>query len=222
VTVLSRRLGDGWVLGLDQSYSGFGFVAMRADGHHVTALGRFPAEKSIGVDRLVEIECWLADQIVRSFPVLHVVMEGYAPSMTYGREMAGELGALVKLTLRRTLADKVSYPTVVQPDALKRFVSARTKSRKDDMKMEILDRWGVKFTDDNLADAYGLARIAAALQWPDQQKCTAGQLDLLAKLRQHTEHHDTDRPAGRPRRGGRGRKPANPGDDGGQSCEASA
>jgi len=51
---------------------------------------------------------------------------------------------------------------VVPPMTLKKFVTDNGHAKKDQMMESIRTRWGIDFKDDNLADAYGLARLALA------------------------------------------------------------
>ena len=100
-------------------------------------------------------------------------MEGYA----YGAQMAhmaGELGGMVKLSL---IIDGV-YPLIVAPSMLKKYVTGKgTGVQKNQMLLNIYKKWGIEFTDDNAADAYGLAKIASG--WAE----TAYEKEVLEKLK---------------------------------------
>ena len=85
------------VLGIDASYGGFGIVAIDQDGTDTHVRGKW--DKVKGPDRLCLIEDWLIGIIAMLPPVLHIAMENYAPGSKWGRELAGELGGLVKKTL---------------------------------------------------------------------------------------------------------------------------
>jgi len=47
---------------------------------------------------------------------------------------------------------------VVSPSALKKFVTGKGNAKKDLMLLKTFKKWGVEFSDDNLCDAYCLAR----------------------------------------------------------------
>ncbi len=49
---------------------------------------------------------------------------------------------------------------VVAPGTLKKFVTGDGRAKKDLMLLKVYKKWGVEFDDDNLADAYSLARFA--------------------------------------------------------------
>ena len=46
------------------------------------------------------------------------------------------------------------------PGTIKKFVTGDGRAKKDLMLLKVYKKWGVEFDDDNLADAYSLARIA--------------------------------------------------------------
>jgi len=49
---------------------------------------------------------------------------------------------------------------VVSPTTLKKFVTGKGNVKKNLMLKEVYKKWGVDFNDDNLCDAYSLARFA--------------------------------------------------------------
>jgi crossover junction endodeoxyribonuclease RuvC len=49
---------------------------------------------------------------------------------------------------------------VIAPGTLKKFVTGKGNSKKEIMLLKTYKKWGVEFTDNNLCDAYGLARMA--------------------------------------------------------------
>lgn len=178
------------VMGVDQSYSGFGVCILAPDGTYTSHVGRFDAEHAgKGVDRLNEIGAWFR-RLIYDTPqqIVHVCMEGYAPGAKFGREMAGELGAVVKMSLRLhpRLWDPASYPTIVSPLQVKQFATGKAQAKKEDVKLGIYKKWGVEFVTNDEADSYTLARVAAALAWGDGE-LVGYQSDILKKLRQHTE-----------------------------------
>ncbi len=192
MTILRRRSDMRCVLGIDQSYSGFAVCFYRPDGSHSMLRRAFlPTKHGSGVDRLADIGSWLTLTLEatcgNSVRIEHVCMEGYARNRRNGREEAGELGAVVKLALRTCtkLRSPACYPTVVAPPALKKFVCGAGRSEKSDMKLHVYKKWGQEFKTDDEADSYGLARIAAAIQW--RENLLGYQQDVLNNLRYHTE-----------------------------------
>lgn len=56
---------------------------------------------------------------------------------------------------------------IVSPPTLKKFVTGKGVAQKDIMMLETYKRWNVSLTDNNICDAYGLARISLAILNPD-------------------------------------------------------
>ena len=56
---------------------------------------------------------------------------------------------------------KVNYK-IIAPGTLKKFVCGKGKghAKKNLMLLKVYKNWGIEFDDDNLADAYSLARMA--------------------------------------------------------------
>ena len=152
-------------VGIDQSYSGFGITFLMTDGTHETIVKKFDSKKSAGVTRLEDMADWLALEIHehgQNEPIKHVCMEGYANGAKFGREKAGELGAVVKMALYEFEGGSI-FPTIVRPTALKKFILGKGVGGKNEILLGVYKRWGVDFTDDNAADSYGLARLAQAI-----------------------------------------------------------
>lgn len=172
-------------VGIDQSYSGFGFVIYNhPEGTFQSHLGKFESAKyGQGVDRLQAIGDWLYDLLPTTTE--HVCLEGYAPGAKWGREKAGELGATTKQVIWQALSGDARYPTIVAPTMLKKYATGKGVAPKNGMLLAVYKRWGVEFKDDNLADAYTLARIAVALENPGDE--TSFQQEVLKKLVRHTE-----------------------------------
>lgn len=174
-------------LGLDPSYTGFGVVALDPrDEHYAAWLGVSPYK---GVQRLVAIGAWLEQllgQLDAQHEVVQVALEGYAHGSKFGREQAGELGAVIKTTLVRHYGvnSRCAYPTIVPPSTLKKYVTGKGTVEKNQMLLKVFQSWGVEFNDDNLADAYALARLAAG--W-EQGEDLAYRRAVLKSLVRYTE-----------------------------------
>lgn len=147
-----------WV-GLDQSYSGFGVVLLNTYNEIQTQLWKFPPSTSDG-SRLGDIYVTLVTFFTRlqdEYYDVHVAMEGYANGRTFNREKMGELGGIVKLSHATVFG---TDPTVVPPTSLKKFVTGKGTASKDDMVSAVQSKWKADITNNNIADAYGLAEYA--------------------------------------------------------------
>lgn len=148
------------VIGVDQSYTGFGYSV---DG--VAKKKAFPLSKYTNeVERLIGIRDWLRSWVdTEDEPsnggVDLVVMEGYAPGSKFGREVAGELGGIVKLAVWEVMEQA---PLIVPPPSLKKFVTGKGNAKKNEMLLGVYKQWGESFSDDNQADAYALEQFGKA------------------------------------------------------------
>jgi len=150
-------------IGIDQSYSGFGLTILNVDDPDEYSTIVFKAEQ-MHVDRLVWIRKRLRKLLVLSggFKSVTVAMEGYAFGTTMAH-MLGELGAVVKLTCYEEL-DKFEgkYPYIIPPTTLKKYITGKgTGVQKNQILLNVYKKWGVEFNDDNAADSYALAMLAA-------------------------------------------------------------
>jgi len=148
------------MIGIDQSYSGFGLVVLDETGHcHQKSLLKYPLSKfKTEGERLVKIY----DDLLMYFTMhqssgaeIHIAMEGYAYGARLNREKLGELGGVVKLTSRLVLYQD---PIAIPPTTLKQYVTGSGKASKEEM-VAAVQKWEPDITDNNLADAYGLAHM---------------------------------------------------------------
>jgi hypothetical protein len=80
--------------------------------------------------------------------------------------MAGELGGMVKLELKHWFYNEpnAGYPLIIPPSVLKKYVTGKgTGVQKNQILLNVYKKWGVEFNDDNAADSYALARLAAGM-----------------------------------------------------------
>jgi Holliday junction resolvasome RuvABC endonuclease subunit len=152
------------VLGLDASYSGFGFTALTKDGKAFQTW--VYKAKGDGVRRLTDVHNWLQglcfDLEADGYLINDIAMEGYAYSSTQGQS-AGELGATVKLFCFAFFDNQAKEPLLVAPTSLKKYITGKGNTQKNQILMHVFKKWGLEFPDDNAADSYGLARIAAGI-----------------------------------------------------------
>lgn len=180
-------------VGIDQSYTGFAFVVLDADGNLVQEhLKNFEAKlHGSGIERLLAVYQHVFNLLSECDDVAHICMEGYASASKFGREQAGELGAIVKLAIydyfdRFTdVHGDLRYPTIVQPTSLKKFVTGNGGAKKNSVMLSVYKKWGFETIDDNIADAYGLAQIAQAISTGNTKY--EYEKAVLAALTPHTE-----------------------------------
>lgn len=176
-------------MGIDQSLTGFGLVGYSPkDGTAFLWLYRSDAR---GVKRLLDIQFFVTStlkQIVLRCGVPgHVVMEAYGFSSQKGHAL-GECGAATKLALIHALGvcEMVAYPTTPTPQQVKKFATGKGNAKKDDMKLAVYKKWAVELSDENLADAYTMARMAAAIEVPEHMDYEY-ERQVIGVLERHTE-----------------------------------
>lgn len=152
------------VAGIDQSYTGFGFCVDGESKKRSFPPGRFDSD----THRLVAIRDWYIQWLTLQHKagLDLVVMEGYANAAKFGREMAGELGGVVKVATLEVIGHP---PLIVPPTSLKKFVTGSGAAKKNTVIAHVFRQWGVMFSDDNQADAYALERFGRAYLVHDQR-----------------------------------------------------
>lgn len=194
------------VIGIDQSVNRYAIAAVCPDD--MTAciwLFKNPsgAKAMAGVKRMLALEKYvdtiLLNLNLRCPEIQHVCMEGYNRAARNWREEAGELSWLTrrKLIERLGVMNIVAYPTIVAPSTLKKFITGNGHADKNLILKAVLQKWGLDVDDDNEADAYGLARMAAAIV--TGQTAHKYEHEIVAKIGRHTEW-DPQEPPKRPSR----------------------
>ena len=145
------------VVGIDQSANHTGVAVLASDG--TLLLSELIEPKTRDTVRLVDIYNTLDALLAKHAPYDIGVWESYSMKSQHRAFLLGEVGGIVQILLSRYSARVESCA----PKSLKKFVALSGDASKGEMKAAVARRWGVRFTDDNLADAYGLARFGFAL-----------------------------------------------------------
>lgn len=152
------------ILGIDLSLTGTGYSLWGSQYSHDEGL--INTDKMIGlarIDHILNDIMYLIDIEHKAGTELLVVMEDFSFGSKGSAlfQIAG-LGYLVRHWLWKENIDFVLVP----PTVLKKFVTGVGNSDKNVILKEIYKRWGEDINDDNIGDAYGLARIGKALlEW---------------------------------------------------------
>ena len=167
--------GDRVAIGVDQSLTGFGLTIISVDDHTKYRSMVFKSQYS-GVQRLQNISDFLWEQwgrIVDEDDTVFVdaAMEGTVLA-SQSALVLGELSAVVKLAfydffqhnaqvVHTRVDGPLQTPLQVPPMTLKKYASGKGTSKKNEMLLKIYQRFGTEFDDDNAADSYALACLAA-------------------------------------------------------------
>jgi len=149
-------LKDPMFVGVDPSYNGFAIIVLDKDANIISQqLLSTDSNKEVE-ERLLELEKGF--KFIPNIVCLHsVCIEG--PSYSSNGAFQLQMGAL-HFYLRVFLFRKNVNYTIVAPGSLKKFVTGNGTAKKELMLLNVYKKWGAEFKDNNLADAYGLARMA--------------------------------------------------------------
>lgn len=147
---------EGYAYGLDLSLLSTGVVVFNLKGEVVHAATI--KTKSKGMRRLLEIETELNNTFDTFFP-LFICVEDYAKGAKGMVFNIGELGGVIKLLMFRRGFKYLD----VTPTTLKKFVTGKGNSPKEEMMLSVYENWGYRASGNDIADAYGLAKIAHSI-----------------------------------------------------------
>jgi len=154
--VICNTPRDPIFVGMDPSFNGFAIILLDKDANIIEQRLLTSESKAEPEDRLIELE--KGYEFIPNIVCLHTVcLEGpsYMSNGAYALQM-GALHFMIRIMLKRR---GVNFK-VIAPGTLKKFVTGKGNSKKDLMLLKVYKKWGVEFDNDNLADAYGLARMA--------------------------------------------------------------
>lgn len=143
-------------VGIDHSFNSTGIIVLDEDANIVE-------QKNFGLGKEKEIEEKLIkfeDEIsfipnIVGLDRVHIEGPAYMAQGKYILQM-GALHFLLRLYLYK---NKVNFK-VIAPGTLKKFITGKGNTKKNLILMKVYKKWGIEFDVDDLADAYGLARMA--------------------------------------------------------------
>jgi len=141
-------------VGLDLAFANNGIVILDGKGNIIHQEVLSTSKKDSDEVRLINIRTKL-NSLLQDDDV--VCLEG----LSFGSQgMAlAQLGA-AHYIIRVLLYERNINFSVVSPSTLKKFVTGKGNCKKDLMLLKVFQKWGVEFSNDNLADAYSLARLS--------------------------------------------------------------
>lgn len=92
--------------------------------------------------------------------MLMVAIEGYSFGSDLSSKLMGEVGGVIRLAVYHAKLPWVE----IAPTMLKKFVTGKGNATKEQMVLSVYRSWQYEAESHNLADAYGLARMAAVLK----------------------------------------------------------
>lgn len=104
---------------------------------------------------------------------------GKSSSMSY----LIELGGILKFKLYR---EGINY-VIVPPTLLKKFISGKGTSKKEDIKLHIYKKYGQEFESSDAADAYALVAMGVAYDCGKSingKNLTSAEIECISRLRE--------------------------------------
>lgn len=147
--------------GIDASFSGTGVVVIDNEFNIINQRLISTKKKDDPYDiekRMIFVVEDLSSFLTKYFKDLRLILlEG----ISYGStgDGAAQLAALNYFIRIFLFQNDLNYGEI-PPTTLKKFVTGTGQCKKNLMLKEVYKKWGVDFSDDNLCDAYGLARLA--------------------------------------------------------------
>lgn len=143
-------------MGIDPSFNGFAIVIIDQNSKIIDqVLIKTKSEDEIE-DRIIYLEQKF--KYITNLTNLKVIyIEG--PSFSSSGAFMLQMGALhyyLRVFFRKNNLDF----KIITPNAIKKFVTGKGIARKELMLLKVYKRWGIEFEDNNLCDAYSLARLA--------------------------------------------------------------
>lgn len=141
-----------------------------------------PPKELKDAKRLVYIRNSLVEILEQHPTIVLGVMEGYSYGSANRKFVLGEVGAVVKLSM----ADADIELHGAAPTQLKKFVTGKGGASKEEVIAAVNRRWDVGVCQDDMADAYGLARIALELHNPTSVR--RAELEIINKIKNKQLH----------------------------------
>ena len=140
-------------VGLDLAFANNGIVILDEKGSIIHQEVFSTSKKDSDEVRLINIRTKLNDLLQNSDIV-------YLEGLSFGSQgmSLAQLGAVHYIT-RVLLHERNIEFDIVSPSTLKKFVTGKGNCKKDLMLLKVFQKWGVEFSNDNLADAYSLAKF---------------------------------------------------------------
>lgn len=199
---MSIRKRKPTILGIDPSINGTGLVVLGQRGEVIYSEKLLYRSRKIPVyevikkngafDKADEIEICHNDlkgfiaserigKIIDHFKVTVVVMENYAFGTQAGRVFnIGEFVGALKVSMIRGGIDF----TLIPPNSMKLYITGIGNAKKEVILANLIKKYNINFDDEDLNDAYALARMALELGPRLVDFCDKkGMLDLKAKLK---------------------------------------
>lgn len=149
-------MNDPIFVGMDPSYNGFAIILLDKDANIIEQKLLKSDSNLEAEDRIIQLEKkfkFIAN--ITQLKNLYIEGPAYSAKGAFVLQM-GALHFYLRIFFRKK---NIKYK-IITPGTLKKFTTGSGNAKKNLMLMKVFKRWGIEFSDDNLADAYSLARFA--------------------------------------------------------------
>jgi len=151
---------ESYFVGLDLSLNGTGLIILDNETKIINKKLITSNPKEDIEDRYIHILLEL-DFILSIHPLQKINVEGlsYQSVSSNAAQLAG-LHFIVRTELKKKLINYKEKVEIIPPGVLKKFITGKGNCKKNLILLNVFKKFGETFDDDNLADAYSLARLA--------------------------------------------------------------
>ena len=151
---------ENYFIGLDLSINGTGLVIINNETKIINQKLITTNPKDDIEDRLLHI----VEEIkpIYNLHTLHKInIEGLSyQSVSSNLAQLSAIHYLTRIELKRNLLNYKEKVEIIPPTVLKKFVTGKGQCKKNLILLYVFKKFGETFDNDNLADAYSLARLA--------------------------------------------------------------
>ena len=143
-------------IGIDPSYNGFGIMILDIEGNIIqqellkSKSGDEIEDRIMSLEQDFKFICNIDNLVI-------IYIEG--PSFSSKGSFVLQMGALHYYLRIFFCKNNIKY-NIITPGNLKKYVTGTGNCKKELILLKTYKKWGIEFSDNNLADAYGLARMA--------------------------------------------------------------
>ena len=155
------------IIGLDLSLCATGIAVINEKGDIIEKKLIVSTPKEENTPRLLKICLTIMEIINRHKPNL-AILEG--PAFGVSKTISiFQLGELAGMTKEKLFIQNIPF-RIVPPTVLKKFITGKGNAPKDIVMLKIYKKYGIEFEDNNLADAYALARYGVQFLNPQMRQ----------------------------------------------------
>jgi len=140
--------------GLDFAYANNGLIILDENAKIIKQEVITTTKRNSDEERLIKLRDYISNLVN---PDDVVYLEGLSHSSQ--GQTKSQMGAVHYITRIFLFQNDIKYK-IVTPGELKKFITGKGQAKKDLILLNVFKRWGVEFDNSDLADAYGLARMA--------------------------------------------------------------